>query len=294
MAKDLEFESERYEKRQSIKRWAIPAAALLAVVAVAVVVALILRANRGKVFAGGEDTPYPYRWTENKNGSVSLEIDRSSSPGSLWTAPEEAPGLAVEASQSGEKTVFTLTPREEGRTVLTLALLDETGDRLSEVYVLADAAYEGETLALRLGSVGEKQLTGTVRGGEDTPFPYSVRADGSGDLLVTVTPALRPEEEEARDAIAAIPEGEAAEGIEASGTPSSDWRCESGDEAVAAVLGVIAAGDGITAYLRPGAAGSARVRLYDDLTGASLTLELASDGNGTLQVLSHQMLAGGE
>ena len=296
MAKDLEFESDRYEKRQSIKRWLIPAAALLGVIAVAVAVALLLRVSRGESFAGGEDTLYPYRWTENKNGTVSLELDHAAAPGSRWTAPEDAPDLAVETSQGDGSTAFTLTPRAQGRNLLTFVLRDAEGERLYERYVLTDASYEGKTLALRLAGVEGRQFTGTIRGGEDTPFPYWIRSDGNGDLLITVMDAARSEdgEEEVRGIPESIPEDETAEGIEPSGTPGSDWRCESGDEAAAAVLGVISGEDGVTAYLRPGtAAGSAWVRMYDDFTGASLTLEVASDGRGGLEVLSHRMRVGG-
>ena len=47
MDKKFEFESERYQKRQSLKRILIPVCAVAAVIVVVVIVALITRKKQG-------------------------------------------------------------------------------------------------------------------------------------------------------------------------------------------------------------------------------------------------------
>ena len=91
MAKNVVFESERYEKRQIFKRIGIPLAVVIGAILIAVVVALIVRGGRGKPVSGGEDTPYPYTWTANRNGSVTLVLDRAAAPGYIWSASTDIP-----------------------------------------------------------------------------------------------------------------------------------------------------------------------------------------------------------
>ena len=326
MAKDLVFDSDRYEKRQRIKRWLIPAAALLAVIVIAAAAALLLRSRQGKPFTGGEDTPYPYRWTENANGSVSLELDRSAAPGYEWVCPEENPAVTVESRRGENANVFTLTPREEGRQVLQFFLRrgEDGSDRLCELSVLVQVSAEGKKLSAALSGFGAKQFFASIRGGEDTPFPYLLSQDEDGDVMLVVTDptALVPKEAGAPEEIQLTEEDEAAGQSllpEEAGAPEEipltgedgaaghsllpgageadavryNWQCESGDEGVAAVLGVISAGDVITAYLRPGTApGTTWVRMYNEGSGAALTLEVEADGNGALLVLSHSMSVG--
>ena len=265
-SKDVVFDSERYEREQSIKRFLIPAAVLLGVIAVVAAAALLLRGGRVRPMTGGEDTAYPYTWVVNKNGSISLELDQSAAPGYVWTAPEENGIFAVtlEPNTEGERTRFTLTPQREGRNVLVFALQGAEEDRIFELSVLAEVSRGDRSLTGNLLSLSGKRLPGVVRGGEGTPYPYRIFADQDGDLCILITNPDAGEREN---------KGEA--------NKDGDWQLASDKPEAAQPLGIMQADDAIAAYVRPGTLpGRAEVRVYNLRTGAELSfiLELGEDG----------------
>ena len=265
-SKDVVFDSERYEREQSIKRFLIPAAVLLGVIAVVAAAALLLRGGRVRPMTGGEDTAYPYTWVVNKNGSISLELDQSAAPGYVWTAPEENGIFAVtlEPNTEGERTRFTLAPQREGRNVLVFALEGAEEDRIFELSVLAEVSRGDRSLTGNLLSLSGKRLPGVVRGGEGTPYPYRIFADQDGDLCILIT---NPDDGEGEN------KGEA--------NKDGDWQLASDKPEAAQPLGIMQADDAIAAYVRPGTLpGRAEVRVYNLRTGAELSfiLELGEDG----------------
>lgn len=282
------FDSERYAKKQSIRRWLIPAAALLAIILIAVAVALVVRARAGKGNVGGADTDFPYSWSADNNGVVTLELDCGAAPGYLWTATSLDPLVSVAESESTDESRmrFILTPQTEGRGVLTFSLLRE-GDAEDCIYersILAEVTRSGSSLHSELLSISGKPLLGKVKGGEDTNYPFQLRMDEDGDLLITVTDNAPPQEETEEEA--ASDEGDKKD---------EGWSCVSEDDAVAAVIGVITQSSGATAYLRPGTTlGTVRVHMSNATSGAELTLELESDGSGALQLLSHSLNEGNQ
>lgn len=285
MAKDIIFDSERLERQQNRKRYLIPAAVLAGLVVLVVAVALIVRGGRGKPRTGGEGTAYPYVWTENKNGSVTLEIDRASAPGFVWAESGSNTLLTVAAEQDEPdgKTRFTLTPLESGRAVLLLILHRETdeSDRIFELAILAEVTDTGKQLKTSLLSFGGKTLFGVVRGGEDSICPYFIRMDEDGDLMIAVqTAALLQELPETEDET----ENDKKE---------EGWQCFSDNETVAAVLGVIANEEMAAAYLRPGTEpGKTQVRMTDSISGTELTAEFELREDGSLTILNHGIRAG--
>lgn len=297
MADKIVFDSERFEKRQKLKRWLIPAAALLIVVLIAAVIALIVRGGRGTPVSGGGDTNYPYTWTAGKDGSILLELDRSAAPGYRWIAAEGETQMSVSVQQddAAGRTRFTLTPQGEGRTVLTFRLC-RAGDETDRIYVLsalAETTVNGKSLHSALLSVSGRPLQGTVRGGEGTDYPYLIYTDADGDLVLVVTddsPAPE-EEEETTEESADEPEEEETE---YSGEKKDEgWSCVSENEAVAEVLGVISRENTAAAYLRAGAdAGTVLVHMADSVSGTEILLELEADGSGVLLLLDHSLHAG--
>lgn len=285
MADKIVFDSERLEKRQQLKRWLIPAAALLIVILIAAVIALIVRGSRESSVAGGMDTDYPYTWASGKDGSILLEIDRSAAPGYRWIAAEGETQMSVSEQQddAAGKTRFTLSPREEGRTVLTFRLCrpgDET-DRIYVISALAETTVSGKSLRSALLSVSGRPLQGTVRGGEETDYPYLLYTDADGDLVLVVTDnrPVPEEEEEMTDK----PE-------DSSEKKDEGWSCVSENEAVAQVLGVITRENTAAAYLRAGSEpGSVLVRMADSVSGTEIVLELEADGSGALMLLDHSL-----
>ena len=291
MAKDVVFESERYEKRQSAKRFLFPAIGILAVAVIAVAVTLLLR-SRTTVISGGEDTPYPYTWTVNKNGTATLELDHSASPDYVWRLLSVSPALSVqpEGDRQENKTSFTLTPESEGR-MMAAFVLERGDDELDRAYELSFLV-EAESAKGRLNaspvSAAGKPLQGVVRGGGESAFPYTILTDADGDLAVTVRIA---EPEEGGEGDEAAPEEEAAgEGVE---DVSYDWDGISSDEAAALPLGVIYGDYDITAYFRPGAvSGSVTLLVTEAVTGTQITIECENSGEGSLQVISHSIKTG--
>ncbi|MBR2716141.1 MAG: hypothetical protein IKP17_05075 [Oscillospiraceae bacterium] len=301
MAKDVIFDSERFEKRQSVKRYAIPAAAILAVIVAVAVIALIVRGGRGKPVTGGTDTDYPYTWAAGKNGSLVLEIDRSAAPDCLWIPVGEDSRTTVETAQEEGRTRFTLVPQEAGRSVLHFALCrsgNET-DRIYELSALTETTREGKALSSAVLSISGRPLQGTVTGGEGTDYPYLVFTDADGDLVVTVTDESPVPEEEEEDKEAHTDEtpDEAGEAPEEEAEyvyekPDEGWTCVSENEAVAAVLGVITRDNTAAAYLRAGAGtGTTLVRMSDSVSGTEIVLELTSDGSSLL-LLDHSLRMG--
>ena len=280
MADKIVFDSERLEKRQSLKRWLIPVSALLAVVVIAVVIALIVRGGRGKAVTGGEDTSFPYTWTAGKNGVVTLELDRSAAPGYLWTAAETGTQaqMSVAAAQEDGRTRFTLTPSGAGRSVLlfTLHREDSEADCIYELSVLAETADSGNSLRSSLLSIAGRPRQGVVTGGEDTDYPYMIFTDEDGDLVVTVTDRT--------------PVSEETEETDETVKKEEGWICVSEDESIAEVLGIVE-GEAVTAaYLRSGPeAGTVLVRMTDSAGGTELLLELEADVGGSLLVRTHRL-----
>lgn len=295
MAKDVIFDSERFEKRQSVKRYAIPAAAVLVVLVAVAVIALIVRGGRGKPITGGTDTDYPYTWAAGKNGSLVLEIDRSAAPDCLWLPVGEDSRMAVETAQEEGRTRFTFTPQGEGRSILQFALCrsGDEADRIYELSALTETSAEGKALRSAVLSVSGRALQGTVTGGEGTDYPYLIFTDADGDLVLAVTD-LSPvpeEEEEETETAGEVSEEETEyvyEKIE------DGWTCVSENGAVAEVLGVVTSETAAAAYLRAGGEeGETLVHIQDSVSGTEIVLELTSDGRALL-LLDHSLRVGND
>ena len=297
MAKDVVFESERYEKRQSIKRWLFPIVGILILAAAAVAVTLLLQ-GRGTVISGGEDTLYPYTWTVNKDGTVTLELDRSSAPDYVWKPDAVSAMCAVVCRENGEgKDDYLLTPSSEGRMKLSFSLqrAEDAGDRIFALVFLAEAEEQKGQLSLTPVSAVGKPLQGTVRGGEDAGLSYTIRTDEDGDLVFTVLLTAAEEETEtkawedmtAEERQRAMDEAYAAMKAE---EDASDWDCSSGDEGIALPLGVVYGDGAAAAYFRPGPeAGAVILRMIDAVSGACITAECENSPEGSLTVLSHDV-----
>ena len=287
MAKDIVFESERYEKRQTFKRLVIPLAVLVGVIAAAVVAALIIRGSRGRPVAGGEDTPYPYTWTASRNGSVTIELDRAAAPGYVWAPAAPAAQMEIAEKQNAPegKSQFILTSKEEGRCVLEFRLqrADDPDDCVFVLSALAATEFDGRRMSLSLLKLSGRRMAGVVRGGEDTLCPYMLRQDEDGDTVVLIMD------------METIPESDQDEDDEEAGgiKKPAGWQCEPGDESVVEYLGMIEDGENTAVYLRGGTnPGRTLVRIWRIETGTELTIEFELDGNGALLPLEHSIRMG--
>ena len=305
MDKEVVFESERISKWERNKRFVIPAIAFVVVIVIAVAVALIMQGSRGETFTGGEDSPYPYSWTVNKDGSVLLEVDRTASPQYLWNISEESTGVEIlsgestdeseesftlpvlsarpDRSQSGKKASILLTPAMTGRAVLLLDLRhdDNAQDQIYEMTILTEVLEENGKLYANLISITGTEQQGIMHGGQETAFPYTISLNESGELLITVT---------AQDSEEAPESEEASESVR--GTAAT-WECVSDNEETVTVLGVLYGADDVTAYVRAGAeAGRCTVRMSAENAGVEITLDCEVREDGTILVLSHDITGG--
>ena len=288
MAKNVVFESERYEKRLSIRRYWIPVAVILGAIVIAIVAALIIRGGRGKPVTGGEDTGFPYTWMTNRNGSVTLMVDRAAAPGYIWTASAAIPEMEIAAKQGVPegKTQFTLTPKEAGRYVLEFRLHRENDpeDCIFKLFALTEVSFDGKTMRASLLSLSGHRLPGVVRGGEGTLCPYLMSMDEDDDLMIIINDMEPvPEEDE-----------ETAEDDAGQEKKPEGWQCEVTDETIVEYLGQIENEEVTVLYLRAGmTSGRTRVRIWKVETGTELTVEFEVDEDGTLLPLEHSIRMGG-
>lgn len=201
MAKDVVFESEKYMQRQEAKRKWIPILCFAAILLVIILIALFLRGNNGVVYTEGEDTPYPYSWSVNKKGELTLDITKPE--GYIWrTGSVDPRTLNVQCPEKQPDGVsrFVITPQEAGRfvPVFTLVKTEDTEDAVYEWRLLMDSALVTENEAQTIGPLSVvsgtgSELTGKTRSSEDDAVAYTIHADADGILTVEIVNPVQGE-----------------------------------------------------------------------------------------------------
>ena len=285
MADELLFDSERQEKKTQRRKWLFPAIALAAVLLIAVVVALILRGkNKTEIHKLGEDSPYPFTWQLNADGSILLELPHENAPAYRWVLTNGETLNALDAvreeKESNNTTRFTLTAREEGRNLLELSLRRQSGEapaepsegeKVPEQLREADSLYQLTLLTEFIREDGK--LKGTIlnysglqrqtelTGGADSANPYRIYARDGKRLTVAVK--ISPVE--------------------------TDWSCEilSGQDSVTEE-GVIYQSGEVLLQLRAGLApGESELVFSSEAAAAELRLRLTYAPEGALLVTEH-------
>lgn len=266
MSDELIFDSERQMKRADRRRWLIPLLALAAVLVLAVAVALILRRINTVMLTGGEDTPYPYGWRTEADGSILLQLPHEDLPDCLWVAAEQdaESGVRVSRSENSEEdSGFTLTPVREGRCSLTMTLQtqDETPKpHYRHEFLLEVSAAEKGLQAAILSSSGLPLQT-DVHGGGWNENSYQAYYETNGDLAVRI----------------------------GCGEQERDWSCEilSGADAIN-FLGFSYEENEVCAYFRSGArSGSCELILGSETAAATLRLQCEAEADGLLRIVGH-------
>ena len=214
---------------------------------------------------GGQDTPYPYQWEQQGDGSVRLEISHEDAPDCRWTLKEGGPEtLEIQRAEKerGGRTVFELRSGKAGRALFTL-LLQAEGESPEPRYELSfqtEALAQGDSLQLSILNSAGRELQGSLSGGEAERTPYRIYTDAEGRLVL---------------ALSSDSEGEM-------------WDAEilSGAENLV-FLGMEHSGDQILAYFQGGSAGEFRVALSSQEAAARITLQGVSGGDGALRVTEH-------
>ena len=285
MADELLFDSERQEKKTQRRKWLYPAIALAAVLLIAVVVALILRGkNKTEIHKLGEDSPYPFTWQLNADGSILLELPHENAPAYRWVLTNGETLNALDAvreeKESNNTTRFTLTAREEGRNLLELSLRRQSGEapaepsdgeKVPEQLREADSLYQLTLLTEFVREDGK--LKGTIlnysglqrqtelTGGAGSANPYRIYARDGKRLTVAVK--ISPVE--------------------------TDWSCEilSGQDSVTEE-GVIYQSGEVLLQLRAGLApGESELVFSSEAAAAELRLRLTYAPEGALLVTEH-------
>ena len=293
MADELIFDSERQQQKARRKRWLLPALVLAAVIVLVVVVTLITRSAKPETRTAGENTRYPFTWQSASDGSLRLELPHEDAPDYRWTlidADELAPVQVVRAEKEKDgKTCFTMTPTEEGRSVIALALLRELPEELApaaetesaegaeeeqksappaaqdviyRMSIQLENAKTEEKLVCTLLSVSGYQLQGRVTGGENSGNPYEIQSDENRNLVLTIQ----------------------------SDSFERDWSCEilSGEASVL-VEGILNTGESTQLYLSAGdTPGESELLLKSEIAAVEIRLRCVTQEDGALLLLDRQ------
>ena len=306
---DLVFESDKLEKRQKIKRIVIPIAVLLAIIAVVVVIAVIAGKQKPQIFNGGEDTAYPYYWTENKDGSLTVRLPENGDGRYVWTPYNSVEAVAsLRLEEKGEEgyTVYTAVPQNSGRTFVEFVLKNGTAgagveDQLFSINLILEAAKTETNLKLSILGGTSRSYPGLISGGEAEGFPYTVCFSMDGELLIRMKDGTTPPEDWADgiDGWYVLPDDPVVEPTEPSETfeevepPApfiwrSDWDCVSADESIIRLTYLSVENGYVEATLRPGdTSGSCEVRVFSNRGGAALSLMVSIAEDGTVSIASH-------
>lgn len=245
MAKDVVFESEKYMQRQEALRKWMPLICFAAILLAVVVIALILRGSRGVVNTGGEDTPYPYSWSVDRKGVLTLEIDKSAAEGYSWALTDfDVARLNVEWPEKAKDGVstFKITPDEAGRYICVFDLLNlqDRSDCKYEWRFIMDSGFvtEGETtsagpLSILFGS--GMDLGGKQRSTEDEAVSYTIQTDADGNVTVEI---INPEQGRIDDTSTVPQKDPDEEDASAAQSPASEPVLIEDPEEIEAALGM--------------------------------------------------------
>ena len=309
MSKDLVFESDKLEKRQKIKRILIPVLVLAAIIAIVVAVAFIINKSKAPVFTGGEGTAYPFSWTENKDGSLTLQLPASGNGTYVWTPKTSVRAvgeLRQEEKPKDGMQAYTLIPAAVGRTLLEFFLKNgaegaDEDDQLFAISLIVEVSREEERLKASVLGASSQTFPGIITGGEAEGFAYLIKVREDGTLFIRMKDGTEsPEgwvtdntswyvviEDTSPDTESETYSNETAD-YPASVEWVNPWECVSADEAVISVQWVGVQDGYVNAFLKGGmTAGSSEVRIQSKMGGAALSIMVAVEENGSIGIQSH-------
>ena len=267
---DVVFSSEKFENRIRLRRMLLPIIIAVLVIGLAIAVAFIVRASKGIRYTGGEDTPYPYSWRNDRKGVMTLDLTRSEDPEKSWLLVNVDPiGITTEEAKKQPDDVvrYIITPNETGRHTLSFLLMDgeEAAVKL-DMLIDTTVGEKGRlTTDIISSSILERQTP--QDGGAETYFPYSFRTDTNSFLVITI--------------------------VNNTDASVTDWDCVSENEKAVQAGGIFFMGNETEVYLIPGKTeGTGTVTVSSAEADATITLEVERTSAGTLLVRSHSMQGG--
>ena len=179
--------------------------AVFASILLLVVATALIMHGRGAATFQNEDAPYPYRWTEKKNGTVLLVLDNAETEN--WTAESTGDDVVTvsPAGNSGRGTAFLISPTGEGRTELIFTLC-RGEDLLAKTVLEAETLEKNGKRGVTVTHHSERTLQSVMNGGEETEHPFTVSSDGYGGVVIHITDSEISAQEE--DQASAVPAGD--------------------------------------------------------------------------------------
>lgn len=243
---------------------------IIVIVLLLAILALLLLpggARKDQSFRGGEDTPYPYEWTEKQDGSIRLSLSRQVPEGFAWRfAQEEAGAVQVSREEQAEGSVFRVQPLRAGDALLRFVLADQRfpEDCCCELLLTAELRAEDDTLIASVSGNRSVLTEAALRGGEDFNCPYRLRTDAEGRLSVFLL----------------------------DGSEAPDWQLFQRNSGDVLRLAQRKTENGLlTMNFYGSSAGTSRLLLYSAAKRLTLELTLSSDAEGSLTVQAHSMSA---
>ena len=245
------------------KRRVLTAAIILAALLLIGLILLLSGRRKGpERFTGGEGTPYPYAWTEAKDGTVLVEPCGEVPAGFGWTVAEADEAVAAVSEQSTDgRPAFLLTPAGAGDGFFTLALTGGAdGEELCRLVMTLEVS-GGKKLRASLAGHRLELVEGVLRGGEEFGAPYRLWTGEDGALQLRLTDAAG----------------------------SGDWRLRILTPSTLGSSGLRAEEGRVEAELYSPAPGEAAFVLYSPSGGLSLEVSCRGDGEGDLRAEAHEM-----
>jgi|GEM_PF-4151900 len=239
-------------KKFITKRSVMTAVVILAgILLIALIFLLSGRGRKDVSYTGGEDSPYPYSWTEYKDGSIVIRPFSFVPEGCSWSA-NGSDDAVIKVAQTGDKKAqaFTVSPAGEGDSFLTLDLTEQGGLSLASVNMVVESSGSGKKAVLTV--TGHRiDVAEDVLRGEEHGVSYLIMTDGSGDLHLSV-----------------------------SGEGEDDWGCFIRSAGTIEYTSVSQA-DGAASFLfYPSGSGDAAFTVYSYSRGVSLDVTGRADSDG--------------
>ena len=198
------------------------AGVFLIAVVIAVIVGIVKKNSNemNNLQKSADDAPYPYSWQE-KDGVITLTLTSKDLKNGVW---KSASGTVVDIDLGKPKngnTVVTMRPRELGREDVTFLLSDGSVVVAEAIFTVEVDRAENEQLFATVSAHEERLVQGTLTGGTDGDYPFTITSENGVLLLKISDPALAdavPTDDDASET-----SGESAEtDEEAAGTETAE------------------------------------------------------------------------
>ena len=228
---------------------------LIGILLIVLVLVLSGRGRKDVRFSGGEDSSYPYSWTEYRDGSIVVRPCSAVPDGYSWFV-EENDDTVVRVSQTGGKQepAFTVTSAGEGDSLLKIDLAESQGSVcLASLYMVIESSDSGKQAVLTVTGHRMDEAEGFLIGGE-YGVSYLVITDDNGDLQLKV-----------------------------SGSGEDDWGCFIKTPRIVTDAYTSHNSDTLTARLYAVNTGDAKIVVYSYSRGISLEITANSTADGTVR-----------